>query len=143
MLLRSVESYFICASLLPVLLCPPHSDYSMKKIIINHFHIHGDYIAFVGNERSQGSLNAAAVQPNDEPAAPDGEVAAKDILPIPPEGNYTAVRKYIEERVQFDEEFRAFVAEKSRVALCKRLSDEFGWTVDHYTLGRNINRNRR
>ena len=143
MLLRSVESYFICASLLPVLLCPPHSDYSMKKIIINHFHIHGDYITFVGNERSQGSLNDAAVQPNDEPAAPDGEVAAKDILPIPPEGNYTAVRKYIEERVQFDEEFRAFVAEKSRVALCKRLSDEFGWTVDNYALGRNINRNRR
>ena len=143
MLLRSVESYFICASLLPVLLCPPHSDYSMKKIIINHFHIHGDYIAFVGNERSQGSLNAAAVQPNDEPAAPDGEVAAKDILPIPPESNYTAVRKYIEERKRFDEEFRAFVAEKSRVALCKRLSDEFGWTVDHYTLGRNINRNRK
>lgn len=127
----------------PCFLCPPHSDYSMKKIIINHFHIHGDYIAFVGNERSQGSLNAAAVQPNDEPAAPDGEVAAKDILPIPPEGNYTAVRKYIEERVRFDEEFRAFVAEKSRVALCKRLSDEFGWTVDNYALGRNINRNRR
>lgn len=143
MLLRSVESYFICASLLPVLLCPPHSDYSMKQIIINHFHIHGDYIAIVENERLQGELNDAAAQPNDEPAAPDGEVAAKDILPIPPEGNYTAVRKYIEERVRFDDEFRTFVANKSRVDLCKRLSDEFGWTVDHYALGRNINRNRR
>ena len=25
----------------------------------------------------------------------------------------------------------------SRVELCKRLSAEFGWTVDHYALGRN------
>ena len=113
----------------------------MKKIVINHFHIHGDYIAFVGNERSQGSLNDAATQPNDEPAAPN-DARCADILPIPAEGNYTAVRKYIETRVRFDDEFRTFVANKSRVDLCKRLSGEFGWTVDHYALGRNINRNR-
>ena len=118
------------------------SNYSMKKIIINHFHIHGDYITFVGNERSQGSLNDAVVQPNDEPAAPN-DARCADILPIPAEGNYTAVRKYIEERVRFDEEFRTFVSNKSRVALCQRLSGVFGWTVDHYALGRNINRNRR
>lgn len=125
-------------------LCPPHSDYSMKQIIINHFHIHGDYIAIVGNERSQGEHNDAATQPNDTPTASNGEngkTAAKDILPIPPEGKYSDVRKYIEQRARFDEEFRTFVANKSRVALCKRLSDEFGWTVDHYALGRNINRN--
>ncbi|MBO7458605.1 MAG: hypothetical protein J6T80_05055 [Paludibacteraceae bacterium] len=73
-----------------------------------------------------------------------GEAAApNDILPIPPEGKYSDVRRYIEERKRFDEEFKAYVETHSRVALCKRLSEEFGWTVDHYALGRNINRNRK
>ncbi len=66
-----------------------------------------------------------------------------DILGIPHEGKYTEVRKYIEDRIRFDEEFREFVENNSRVALCKRLSEEFGWTVDQYALGRNINRNRK
>ena len=128
------------------------SIYSMKQIIINHFHIHGDYIAgdgidirdnqqvIVDKEHDQNQINDAAKQTNDEPMAPN-DARSADILPIPPEGKYSDVRKYIEERVRFDEEFRTFVANKSRVALCKRLSDEFGWTVDHYALGRNINRN--
>ena len=133
----------------------------MKQYIINHFHIHGDYIAgdridihdnqqvIVGKEREQNSLNNAAKQPNDTPAVsndmpavPNDAQIVKDILPIPPEGKYSEVRRYIEERKRFDEEFRTFVANNSRVALCKRLSDEFGWTVDHYALGRNINRNK-
>ena len=122
MLLRSVESNFICASLLPVLLCPPHSDYSMKKIIINHFHIHGDYIAFVGNERSQGSLNAAAVQPNDEPAAPDGEVAAKDILPIPPEEDIPFF-KYIHPSITTDEDKRQVHCEVQNLVLRFSMAD--------------------
>ena len=68
---------------------------------------------------------------------------ANDILGIPHEGKYTEVRRYIDERIRFDEEFREFVENNSRVALCKRLSEEFGWTVDQYALGRNINRNRK
>ena len=126
----------------------------MKQIIINHFHIHGNYIAgdgmdihdnqqvIVGNEHEHNPLNDAAEQPEDTSAVPNDAQSVKDILPIPLEGKYSEVRRYIEERVRFDEEFRTFVANKSRVALCKRLSDEFGWTVDHYALGRNINRNR-
>ena len=68
---------------------------------------------------------------------------AEQILGIPHEGKYSEVRQYIEERCRFDEEFKQFVANNTRVALCQRLSKEFGWTVDHYALGRNINRKRK
>lgn len=64
------------------------------------------------------------------------------ILPIPRKGKYTEVRRYIEERCKFDEEFRSFVATHSRVELCMRLTNEFGWDVDDHHLGVNINRNR-
>ncbi len=70
-------------------------------------------------------------------------LAAEQILGIPHEGKYTEVRQYIEERCRFDEEFKQFVANNTRVALCQRLSKEFRWTVDHYALGRNINRKRK
>ena len=66
----------------------------------------------------------------------------KDILPIPRKGKYTEVRRYIEERCKFDEEFRDYVAHHSRVELCMRLTDEFGWDVDDHHLGVNMNRNR-
>ena len=36
--------------------------------------------------------------------------------------HYTAVRKYIEERKRFDQEFATFAKISSRVELCKRLS---------------------
>jgi hypothetical protein len=70
-------------------------------------------------------------------------LAAEQILCIPHEGKYTEVRQYIDERSRFDEEFKQFVANNTRVALCQRLSKEFRWTVDHYALGRNINRKRK
>ena len=70
-------------------------------------------------------------------------LAAEQILGIPHEGKYTEVRQYIEERCRFDEEFKQFVSNNTRVALCQRLSNEFRWTVDHYALGRNINRKRK
>ena len=66
-----------------------------------------------------------------------------DILPIPPKGKYSKVREYITERCQFDREFKNFVETHSRVELCKRLTNEFGWDVDEHNLGVNMNRNRR
>ena len=69
--------------------------------------------------------------------------SAEQILGIPHESKYTEVRQYIDERCRFDEEFKQFVTNNTRVALCQRLSKEFGWTVDHYALGRNINRKRK
>ena len=107
----------------------------------NIFHVAGNYIAeqhidihdnqnvIVGNERSQSELNDAAAQPN-------------DILGIPHEGKYSEVRRYIEERKRFDEEFKTFVENHSLRGLCNRLTKEFGWFVDEHSLGANMNRNR-
>ena len=77
--------------------------------------------------------------PKEEPTA---QPSVNDILPIPHEGKYSEVRRYIEERKRFDEEFKTFVETHSRVELCIRLSNEFGWDVDDHHLGVNINRNR-
>lgn len=90
-----------------------------------------------------------AVPPTPEPSSVTSDLksdtppSAEAILGIPAEGKYTDVRKYIEERCRFDEEFKAFCEANSRVALCQRLSQEFGWIVDPYGLGRNINRKRK
>ena len=70
------------------------------------------------------------------------EIEAEPILPIPQKNKYTQVRKYIKERSRFDEEFKEFVENHSRVDLCKRLTDEFGWDVDEHHLGVNMNRHR-
>lgn len=64
-----------------------------------------------------------------------------DILTIPTEGKYSEVRKYIEERARFDKEFAQYIKTSSRVDLCKRLTNEFGWFVDDHKLGVNMNRN--
>jgi hypothetical protein len=64
------------------------------------------------------------------------------VLPTPQEGKYTEVRKYIEERKRFDEEFKTFCTNHSLRDLCSRLTRDFGWFVDENSLQRNINRNR-
>lgn len=66
----------------------------------------------------------------------------EEILGVPEKGKYGQVRRYIKERCRFDDEFRQYVSSHSRVALCIRLTDEFGWNVDEHSLGVNINRNR-
>ena len=66
--------------------------------------------------------------------------SANDILGIPREGKYTEVRKYIEERKRFDEEFKLFCENSSLRDLCKRLTKEFGWFVDENSLQKNLNR---
>jgi hypothetical protein len=66
----------------------------------------------------------------------------QDVLETPREGKYTEVRRYIEERKRFDEEFKTFCVNHSLRDLCTRLTNEFGWFVDENSLQRNINRNR-
>ena len=70
------------------------------------------------------------------------DIDAEPILPIPQKNKYTQVRTYIKERCRFDEEFKDFVDSHSRVELCKRLTNEFGWDVDEHHLGVNMNRHR-
>lgn len=93
------------------------SNYSMKQIIINHFHIHGDYIAgdgidihdnqqvIVDKEHDQNPLNDAATQTNDEPVAPNDARSANDILPIPQEEDIPFF-KYIHPSITTDEDKR-------------------------------------
>ena len=122
----------------------------------NIFHVAGNYIAeqhidihdnqqvIVGNEDS-GVRNQDPGQPNDT-AKPsndeNGARSANDILGIPHEGKYTEVRRYIEERKRFDEEFKTYCNNQTLRDLCNRLTKEFGWFVDEHSLGANLNRNR-
>lgn len=107
----------------------------------NIFHVAGNYIAeqhidihdnqnvYVGGERLANDANEAQ--------------SANDILGIPHEGKYCEVRRYIEERKRFDEEFRTYCSDKSLRDLCQRLTKEFGWFVDENSLQKNLNRNRK
>ena len=58
----------------------------------------------------------------------------------PAEGDYNAVREYVEHRKAHDEVFKNYCLVKSRKQLCDRLSEEFGWVVDVKSYGRNIQR---
>lgn len=81
---------------------------------------------------------------SDNPTA-DMDTNKKDatlVVPIPQEGKYSEVRKYLDERKKFDAEFKEFCNSHSLRDLCARLSKEFGWFVDEHSLGANLNRNR-
>ena len=98
------------------------------------------------NIDARGADISSVIRACQDPACSEKEQATaaqyENILPIPKKGKYTEVRRYIEERCKFDEEFRLFVEQHSRVELCMRLTDEFGWDVDEHALGVNMNRNR-
>lgn len=114
----------------------------MSKIT-NNFHIAGNYIAEQHidiHDNHNCNIYATDSEPSDPPSQ---GVSAESILGIPAERDYKAVRIYIEERSRFDPEFKTFCDANSRVTICERLSKEFGWTVDPYGLGRNINRKRK
>ena len=61
--------------------------------------------------------------------------------PVPREGDYNAVRLYIEERKKYDKQFKEYCLHHNRKELCALLTKEFGWFVDDKSLGRNIQRN--
>ena len=62
------------------------------------------------------------------------------VLAIPNEGKYSEVRRYIEERVRFDEEFKRLYNDKPLTEFCSTLTKIFGWFVDENSLRRNLNR---
>lgn len=106
----------------------------------NIFHVAGNYIAeqHIDIHDNQHVYLGRA----EEPPHPHEGGEAEQVLGIPHEGKYTEVRRYIEERKRFDEEFKTFCQERSLRELCKRLTNEFGWFVDEHSLGANLNRNR-
>ena len=120
-----------------------HISYNVEQMTINMsggtLVQHADIVQASGDVRVQ---HTAALSNSECSEAPQS-VSAESILGIPAERDYKAVRVYIEERSRFDPDFKTFCEANSRVAICKRLSKEFGWDVDPYGLGRNINRNRK
>ena len=113
----------------------------------NHVEAGGNQILSAENVYLPGvekvSIDTASSLSKPECSETPQNVSAESILGIPAERDYKAVRIYIEERSRFDPEFKTFCENNSRVAICQRLSEEFGWTVDPYGLGRNINRKRK
>lgn len=110
---------------------------------INNFY--GTYIehidTFVQHPNNPAQQPESVTAPHEQETSTP-EKTEQDILPTPHEGKYTEVRKYIEERKRFDEEFKTFCVNHSLRDLCSRLTNEFGWFVDENSLQRNINRNR-
>ena len=60
----------------------------------------------------------------------------------PEEGDYNAVREYVEERKEHDKVFRDYCVTHGRKELCNRLTEEFGWPVDAHSYTVNLNRNK-
>ena len=58
----------------------------------------------------------------------------------PEEGDYNAVREYVEQRKELDPVFRNYCQSHGRKQLCERLSYEFGWQVDPHSYTVNLNR---
>ena len=61
--------------------------------------------------------------------------------PFPREGDYNAVREYVEERKKYDSVFLQYCKTHNRTQLCNRLTEEFGWEVKVDSYGKNVNRN--
>lgn len=61
-------------------------------------------------------------------------------MAFPAEGDYNAVREYVEQRRAHDEVFKRYCNTHKRSELCNRLSDEFGWVVDVKSYARNVQR---
>jgi hypothetical protein len=108
-----------------------------SQTVIN---VAGNYIAQQNIDiHDNHNCNIYATEPkNVEPS----QTVADSFIPIPAEGKYTEVRRYIDERKLNDPEFKTYCDTHSRAELCQQLSREFGWLVDDHSLGRNINRNR-
>ena len=58
----------------------------------------------------------------------------------PKEGDYNAVREYVEARKAQDAVFKEFCKSHTRAELCEHLTNEFGWYVDKKSYGRNVQR---
>ena len=122
------------------------SQHNMKKQAQTIIHVAGNYIAQqnIDIHDNPHSTIFATAQPSqsETKTQPQHSEEADYAIPIPAQGRYTAVRRYIEERKLCDNAFKTYCDTHTRVELCRRLTDEFGWLVDEHALGRNINRNR-
>ena len=105
----------------------------MNQIVINHFHISGDYIDIHDN-------SSVHVKEGHQFRATDTDIVSTYTPPIPQERKYSQVREYINERKKYDPEFKQFCDTHTLRDLCTKLTSEFGWFVDENSLSQNLNR---
>jgi len=129
---RDIRYEFADFAVYPFRLC-----FFISNTMVNNINNFGT-INFYENNHSKTQKEGIAWSEKDQ-AVPE---KYENILPVPKKGKYTEVRRYIVERCKFDKEFKDFYESHSRVELCMRLTDEFGWDVDEHALGVNMNRNR-
>ena len=91
------------------------------------FSIHSDYELA---RRTIYDLNKKLFEP---------EIYAQSVS-HPVEGDYNAVREYVEKRKQIDTVFKQYCNSHTRAQLCERLSEEFGWSIDKKSYARNVQR---
>ncbi len=95
----------------------------------------GNFIDIHDNEH----CNIYATEPKQDENKP---AETPYLPPLPPKGDYNAVREYIAERKKYDEEFRIYWDSHNLKQNCTYLTTEFGWIVDDHSLGTNLNRHR-
>ena len=86
----------------------------------------------------------AADEPNTErKKVLNQELILDNVMPVPEENNYVAVREYILERCRYDEDFNTYYTTRPLTRLCEQLTFLFGWYVNPNHLGKRINSHKR
>lgn len=86
----------------------------------------------------------AADEPNTERRKVlNQEIFLDNVLTIPQENNYVAVREYIQERCRYDKDFNSYYTTRTLTRLCEQLTLLFGWYVNPNHLGKRLNRPKR
>jgi hypothetical protein len=70
---------------------------------------------------------------------PQQELFLDDVLPVPPENDYSATREYILERCKYDPEFKKYY-KIHKTKICDQLTFMFGWAVDYNSLYHSLKR---
>ena len=86
----------------------------------------------------------AADEPNTErKKVINQELILDNVMPVPEENNYVAVREYILERCRYDKDFNTYYTTRPLTRLCEQLTFLFGWYVNPNHLGKRINSHKR
>ena len=86
----------------------------------------------------------AADEPNTErKKVINQELILDNVMPVPEENNYVAVREYILERCRYDKDFNTYYTTRPLTRLCEQLTFLFGWYVNPNHLGKRLNSHKR
>lgn len=71
------------------------------------------------------------------------ELFLDNVMSVPEENNYVAVREYILERCLYDKDFHTYYTTRTLTRLCEQLTILFGWYVNPNHLGKRLNSHKR